>query len=118
MIHLYPAKLLPHIAAFFLASSELSSKGDKVLDPFSGSGTVLLEALLAGRSPIGADSNPLARLISKVKMLRQTTGKVKPLFGADFLPAGIFDILTAKRTEVVFFSQEQGNLSVGGTILA
>ena len=36
-------------------------------DPFCGSGTVLLEAKLAGRLAIGADSNPLARLLSKVK---------------------------------------------------
>jgi len=67
MIHLYPAKLLPHIPAFFLANDILSKPGDIVLDPFSGSGTVVLEALLAERVPVGADSNPLARLISKVK---------------------------------------------------
>jgi len=67
MIHLYPAKLLPHIPAFFLSNNVLSQKGDFVLDPFSGSGTVLLEAVLAERKAIGADSNPLARLISIVK---------------------------------------------------
>lgn len=67
MVHLYPAKLLPHIPAFFLINNLLSSPGDTVLDPFSGSGTVSLEALLANRKPVAADSNPLARLISKVK---------------------------------------------------
>lgn len=67
MMHLYPAKLLPHIPAFFLTNNLLSCPGDTVLDPFSGSGTVSLEALLAGRKPVAADSNPLARLISKVK---------------------------------------------------
>lgn len=70
MIHLYPAKLLPHIPAFFLSNNVLSRKGDLVADPFSGSGTVLLEALLSGRTPVGADSNPLARLISKVKVTK------------------------------------------------
>ncbi len=68
MIHLYPAKLLPHIPAYFLANNILSSKGDLVLDPFCGSGTVMLEAILANRQAIGADSNPLARLIAKVKI--------------------------------------------------
>lgn len=67
MIHLYPAKLLPHIPVFFLANNILSSEGDVVLDPFCGSGTVMLEAILANRQAIGADSNPLARLITKVK---------------------------------------------------
>lgn len=66
-LHPYPAKLLAHIPNFFLQSERLSSPGDVVLDPFCGSGTVLLEALLAGRNAIGADSNPLARLITRVK---------------------------------------------------
>lgn len=67
LIHPYPAKLLVHIPYFFLSNSILSAPGSTVLDPFCGSGTVLLETLLAGRRAIGADVNPLARLISKVK---------------------------------------------------
>jgi DNA modification methylase len=38
-----------------------------VLDPFCGSGTVLLEGALQGHSTIGVDVNPLARLIAEVK---------------------------------------------------
>ena len=67
LIHTYPAKLLPHIPYFFLNNNVLSLSGENILDPFSGSGTVLLESLLAGRNAYGADANPLARLISKVK---------------------------------------------------
>jgi DNA modification methylase len=67
LIHTYPAKLLAHIPYFFLNNSVLSKRGDLILDPFCGSGTVLLEALLANRNALGADTNPLARLISKVK---------------------------------------------------
>lgn len=67
LLHPYPAKLLMHIPFFFLANSLLSRKGDLVADPFCGSGTVLLEAQLAGRVPIGADVNPIARLITRVK---------------------------------------------------
>lgn len=67
LIHPYPAKLLMHIPFFFLANEILSKPGDVVLDPFAGSGTVLLEAQLSSRLTLGADSNPLARLISKVK---------------------------------------------------
>ena len=67
LIHPYPAKLLLHIPYFFLNNEILSSEGDVVFDPFSGSGTVLLESLLSNRSAYGMDTNPLARLISKVK---------------------------------------------------
>lgn len=66
-LHSYPAKLLPQIAHFFLAASILSKQGDTVLDPFGGTGTVALEALLSGRHAINADANPLARLIAQVK---------------------------------------------------
>lgn len=68
LVHSYPAKLLVGIPAFFANCDQLSEPGDLVLDPFCGTGTVLLEALLAGRSAGGSDSNPLARLIAKVKV--------------------------------------------------
>ncbi len=67
LIHPYPAKLLVHIPYLFLNNDFFSKPGDYVLDPFCGSGTVLLESILARRRAIGADSNPLARLISKTK---------------------------------------------------
>jgi hypothetical protein len=65
-IHPYPAKLLPHIAHFFINNK--SGFADKVvLDPFCGSGTVALEASLAGNESLVADANPLATLITTVK---------------------------------------------------
>ncbi|MBW8049592.1 MAG: site-specific DNA-methyltransferase [Cytophagales bacterium] len=67
LIHSYPAKLIAHIPNFFLNNNYFSKKGDVVLDPFCGTGTVLLEALISGRNAIGADANPLAQLITKVK---------------------------------------------------
>jgi DNA modification methylase len=67
LIHPYPAKLLAHIPYFFLSNDVLSKPGDLVLDPFCGSGTVLLEAQVWGRNAMGVDANPLARLIAQVK---------------------------------------------------
>lgn len=67
-LHPYPAKLLPHIAHFFLASNELCPKNGVVLDPFGGSGTVALETCLSGREALYVDSNPLARLIASAKL--------------------------------------------------
>ena len=70
-IHSYPAKLIKHIPIFFLNSKTLLPESKSlVLDPFCGSGTVLLESLLAGHNAIGCDANPLARLIAKVKTTR------------------------------------------------
>jgi DNA modification methylase len=66
-IHSYPSKLIAHIPNYFINNTLLSKEGDTVLDPFCGSGTVLLEAKLANRKSIGIDINPLSCLISKVK---------------------------------------------------
>ena len=67
LIHSYPAKLLHHIPYFFLQTDFFCPRDGVVLDPFCGTGTVLLEANLSGRSAKGADANPLAVLISEVK---------------------------------------------------
>ena len=66
-LHAYPAKLLPNIPYYFLHSGILKNSGI-VLDPFCGTGTVLLEASLAGHTTVGAEINPLATLITEVKM--------------------------------------------------
>lgn len=66
-VHPYSAKLLMHIPHYFLANTLLSKPGDTVLDPFCGTGTVLLESQLFNRNALGAGSNPIAQLISRVK---------------------------------------------------
>lgn len=77
LIHTYPAKLIPHIPHFFLNNTILTKPGDTVLDPFCGSGTVLLESILSDRNAFGVDSNPLARLISSVKTTHYDIGELK-----------------------------------------
>lgn len=67
LIHPYPAKLLSNIPYYFLSSNFFCPKEGLVLDPFCGTGTVMLEANISGRSAIGADANPLAVLIAQVK---------------------------------------------------
>ena len=65
-IHWYPAKMFHRIPREIMCSLALP-KGSLVLDPFCGSGTVLLEGILRGHQAIGTDVNPLARSISRVK---------------------------------------------------
>lgn len=61
----YPARFSPQFAAAAIA--EFSQPGDVVLDPFVGSGTTLIEAMIAGRSAIGSDISALATFIAKTK---------------------------------------------------
>ena len=67
LIHSYPAKLLCNIPYYFLKTEDFCKHDGIVLDPFCGTGTVLLEAAISGREALGADANPLAVLISEVK---------------------------------------------------
>jgi len=64
-IHKWYGKLIPAIPRW--AIQEYSKPNENVLDPFCGSGTTLVEAMLLGRHSIGVDIDPLACLISKVK---------------------------------------------------
>jgi SAM-dependent methyltransferase len=63
--HTYPARLHPTTARLIIEGC--SAPGDTVLDPFCGSGTVLVEARLAGRRALGVDVNPLSVRLSALK---------------------------------------------------
>ncbi len=63
--HSYPARLHPTVAARLLDA--LGQKGATVLDPFCGSGTVLVEARLRGMRARGTDVNPLAIRLAMLK---------------------------------------------------
>jgi len=64
--HSFPAKFPPQLPRKFINS--LTAENEVVLDPMSGSGTTILEALLAHRQGIGFDIDPLALKISSVKV--------------------------------------------------
>ncbi len=64
-IHAFAAKFPPQIPRTFI--QELTRPGEVVLDPMSGSGTTLIEAMFAGRHGVGVDLDPLACLMASVK---------------------------------------------------
>jgi DNA modification methylase len=64
-IHPYPAMMIPQVARRAIEANRGTAKVG--LDPFCGSGSVLLEFKLAGLSSYGVDINPLATLVSRVK---------------------------------------------------
>lgn len=64
--HAYPARLHPEVARSLIAALS-PAPGSIVLDPFCGSGTVLVEALVAGHRAMGRDLSPLAVELASVK---------------------------------------------------
>jgi len=62
-IHPFPARMAPELA---LASLADLPQGSVVLDPMSGSGTVIRQAAEMGHRPVGFDMDPLAVLMSRV----------------------------------------------------
>ena len=63
--HSYAGRMHPSIARGAVAA--FSRPGDAVIDPFCGSGTVLVEAMAAGRTARGVDASALAVAIARVR---------------------------------------------------
>jgi SAM-dependent methyltransferase len=63
--HSYAGRLHPSIARKAIA--RWSPPGGVVMDPFCGSGTVLVEGFVAGRRATGVDASPLAVAIARVR---------------------------------------------------
>jgi len=65
-IHAYKGKFYPQLAKGLINQLKLEP-GAKILDPFCGSGTTLLEGHLNGFATFGCDLNPLAAQIARAK---------------------------------------------------
>lgn len=65
-LHKYPAKFFPELPRWLI--KRYSQQYDRILDPFAGSGTTNVEALLSKRNSVGIDVDPFSRFLSKVKV--------------------------------------------------
>lgn len=65
-IHEYKGKFNPQIVKVLLNIFNVHA-GQRVLDPFCGSGTSLFETQLMGGTPFGVDINPMAVFIARTK---------------------------------------------------
>jgi len=63
--HDYPARMIPQVAAKLI--DRFGNRAKLLFDPYCGTGTSIVEALIRGINAVGTDLNPLARLIAKAK---------------------------------------------------
>lgn len=61
----YPCKFIPHIPRW--AILKYTEPAQLVIDPFAGSGTTLVEAVLHERNALGVDFDKLSQLLCKTK---------------------------------------------------
>ncbi|HVH45583.1 MAG TPA: DNA methyltransferase [Labilithrix sp.] len=90
--HAYPARAHPVTVRRLI--EDLVPPGGTVLDPFCGSGTVLVEAMLAGRATIGSDLNPIAVMLARAKTFPRGQEKTAALVEA---ACGVADYADARR---------------------
>jgi DNA modification methylase len=68
--HAWPARM--HWALPATIFDAIDPRGARVLDPFAGGGTVLVEAMRAGAIGTGLDLNPLSALVTETKCSLRT----------------------------------------------
>ena len=102
--HSYPARLHPTTARSLVMG--LSDPKQTVLDPFCGSGTVLVEAQAIGRRALGVDANPLAVWIAQTKLKRSSNKEGGDLFHA---AEGICAIAEERRRSKTKPSRKYGD---------
>ena len=77
----YPARMIPQIARklikLYYPKYEKPDEKKPILDPFAGSGTTAVEALLRNIDSITFDLNPLANMIQKVKTTVVSPNKIR-----------------------------------------
>jgi len=64
-MYYYPAKFIPQVVRW--AIEKYTKPGDSVIDPFAGSGTVCVEALLTGRDATCIDLSPMLKYLVEGK---------------------------------------------------
>lgn len=113
--HDYPARMIPQIPRRLL--NILNEKeGNMLFDPYCGSGSSLVEGLLAGLNVIGTDINPLAKLISDAKTEYSISPSIleEEIYRfVDFTLKPIGRPKIIKRQNLTFWFKERSILGLG-----
>jgi SAM-dependent methyltransferase len=90
-LHRFPGKFVPQVARELLKLLGVQGGQGCVLDPFCGSGTLLLEAAASDIESVGFDIDPLAAFITEAKVTPLSAGQIGELrsFWKDPLPDGV-----------------------------
>lgn len=92
-LHNYPAVMVCPISRNIIKIMQAIAPVRSLLDPFSGSGTVLVESIIGGVKTIyGNDLNPLTKLMSKVKTTPISRDQLENLY---------IQLMTAIEVEMV-----------------
>ncbi len=82
-LHPYKGKFIPQLVKYFLDDHKdkfkkevFFKKGDTILDPFCGSGTLLVQANELGMNAIGIDISEFNKLIANVKVQKHEIYKI------------------------------------------
>lgn len=80
-LHEYRGKFFPQLVRAFINIAKVSHNGI-IADPFCGSGTTAVEAILAGRRSLGLDMNPLSVFMARAKcgILRVKAGSLEKAY--------------------------------------
>lgn len=100
-LHRYPAKFFPELPRWLI--QKYTKPGDIVLDPFMGSGTSNIEALLLGRHSVGIDVDPFAKFLTTVKTTKFDVGELED--STDFILNSLvkYDPKKMKDTDLPIF---------------
>jgi site-specific DNA-methyltransferase (cytosine-N4-specific) len=101
-VHPYPAMIADHLAAQL--SNEYVTSKSRVLDPFCGTGRVLMAAASRGAYCVGLDVNPLASLIVNAKACSMGISEIATLLSKidkamDVRVNAAFDFEPGRRVE-------------------
>lgn len=107
--HAYPARLHPDTAAR-LVRIVTKRRHATILDPFAGSGTVLVEAMIAGARATGVDINPLAVRLARCKTALRTPEALVALVSS---AERVRDVADARRKAKAGASRRFGPEDVG-----